>query len=60
MIWVSQQGGEKKYRFPDLANLSNRYSREIEFVGELPKTIYGTIKHNELRAAGLKRYRDHT
>ena len=25
MIWVSQQGGEKKYRFPDLANLSNRY-----------------------------------
>jgi acetyl-CoA synthetase len=28
----------------------------IEFVPELPKTISGKIKRNELRAAELKKY----
>jgi acyl-CoA synthetase (AMP-forming)/AMP-acid ligase II len=33
-----------------------KYPREIEFVADLPKTISGTIKRNELRAAELKKY----
>jgi acetyl-CoA synthetase len=33
-----------------------KYPREIEFVIELPKTISGKIKRNELRAAELKKY----
>jgi acetyl-CoA synthetase len=35
-----------------------KYPREIEFVKELPKTISGKIKRNELRAAEMKRYQD--
>ena len=35
-----------------------KYPREIEFVTELPKTISGKIKRNELRAAELKKYAD--
>ncbi len=33
-----------------------KYPREIEFIAELPKTISGKIKRNELRAAELKKY----
>ena len=33
-----------------------KYPREIEFVAELPKTISGKIKRNELRAAELQKY----
>jgi acetyl-CoA synthetase len=33
-----------------------KYPRAIEFVPELPKTISGKIKRNELRAAELKKY----
>ena len=36
----------------------NKSPREIEFVAELPKTISGKIKRNELRAAELKKYRN--
>jgi len=35
-----------------------KYPREIEFVPELPKTISGKIKRNELRAAELKKYQN--
>ena len=35
-----------------------KYPREIEFVEELPKTISGKIKRNDLRAAELKKYHD--
>jgi len=33
-----------------------KYPREIEFLAELPKTISGKIKRNDLRAAELKKY----
>jgi len=33
-----------------------KYPREIEFVSELPKTISGKIKRNELRDAELRKY----
>ena len=33
-----------------------KYPREIEFVMELPKTISGKIKRNELRDAELRKY----
>jgi acetyl-CoA synthetase len=33
-----------------------KYPREIEFVHELPKTISGKIKRNELRAAEMKKH----
>jgi acetyl-CoA synthetase len=33
-----------------------KYPREIEFVQDLPKTISGKIKRNDLRAAELKKY----
>jgi acetyl-CoA synthetase len=32
-----------------------KYPREIEFIAELPKTISGKIKRNELRAAEQKK-----
>jgi acetyl-CoA synthetase len=35
-----------------------KYPREIEFIKELPKTISGKIKRNELRSAELKRYQE--
>ena len=105
MIWVSQQGREKKYSFLDFSNLSNQAAnillkyginkgdrvlimlpripewwifaialikigavfapcptmltpREIEFIAELPKTISGKIKRNDLRSRELKNYLD--
>jgi acetyl-CoA synthetase len=33
-----------------------KYPREIEFIAELPKTISGKIKRNELRTSELKKY----
>jgi acetyl-CoA synthetase len=33
-----------------------KYPREIEFVQDLPKTISGKIRRNDLRASELKRY----
>jgi acetyl-CoA synthetase len=35
-----------------------KYPRAIEFIPELPKTLSGKIKRNELRAAELKKYWD--
>ncbi len=35
-----------------------KYPREIEFIGELPKTISGKIKRNELRSTELKKYQE--
>jgi acetyl-CoA synthetase len=34
-----------------------KYPREIEFVPDLPKTISGKIKRNELRDSELRKYR---
>jgi acetyl-CoA synthetase len=35
-----------------------KYPREIEFIAELPKTLSGKIKRNELRCAELKKYQN--
>ncbi|NMB79073.1 MAG: acyl--CoA ligase, partial [Methanomicrobiales archaeon] len=35
-----------------------KYPREIEFIPELPKTISGKIRRNELRSRELKKYMD--